>query len=109
MDEERCKGIALRLMQYLQNYPHPRGENADMRTSWMSASMGRLTSLVCAELKGRFAALKDSDQCPTDKEIQECVDVAITGFEGIEEHAAKLLEAGETLAERAVDRPTAGA
>lgn len=106
MTEERCQAIVLRLTQYLMYYPQPRGDNPDMRTSWVVASMGRLTGLVCAELRGRVAA-RGPEWEPGEKDFQEVVDVAIQGFEGIEKHASRLLESGDALFERVADRPGA--
>lgn len=105
MSEERCRSIASKLMQYLKTYPHPRGESPDMRSNWMAASMGRLTSLVCAELRGRHGIDGNARYIPSEQDIEECMDVAIMGFEGIEEHAAKLLESAEGTPERPVDCP----
>lgn len=101
LDAKRCANIAKDLLQYLADYPQPRGVGAEMRANWLSASMGRLADLVCAELRAKYGL----DRAPTDDELRECLSVAMRGFEGIEEHASKLLESTEALVDRAVDRP----
>jgi len=120
MDVSRCETAVSRLLSYLQEYSNPRGSSPEMRASWLSASMGRLSSLVCAEIKARFGSDAmvdfgaDQDralgrgQVPgltpgltpvTNDALNECVDLAIEGFENVERHAQKLL--GGTFVERA--------
>lgn len=106
MSASRCVAIAGALMRYLQEFEGARGETAQMRASWVSASMGRLVALFCAEAKARSAQFK-SDQDISDKDIEECIHVACSGFEAIEAHAEKLLDLSNTPSapvEHPVDR-----
>lgn len=106
MDTARCEFAVSRLMSYLQEYPHPRGGSPDMRANWLSASMGRLSGLVKAEVKARFAVRERDmmDAKPvTNEALSECVDLAIEGFENVERHAQKLL--GDAFVARPLERP----
>lgn len=97
MDSSRCELAVTRLMSYLQEYPQPRGSSPEMRANWLSASMGRLSSLISAEIKARFAVSVDNLQNAkpvTADVINECVDLAIEGFENVERHAQKILGGG---------------
>jgi hypothetical protein len=97
MDASRCEMAVSRLMSYLQDYPQPRGSSPEMRASWLTASMGRLRSLIGAEIKARFAVPVDhlhNAKPVTADVINECVDLAIEGFENVERHAQKILGVG---------------
>lgn len=112
MDEDRCRQMTLTLVRYLQDFPTPRGDTPETRANWMSASLGRLARLACAELRSRFGHDLDDGHdrgtLPTDKDVRDCLDAAIIGFEGVEEHASKLLEiSSDAVSERLVERPGA--
>jgi len=110
MDAARCEHAVSRFLIFLQEYPHPRGSSPEMRSNWLSASMGRLGSLACAEIKARFAVSQEqmhSARPVTSDDLNECVELAIEGFENVERHAQKLL--GGAFVERlTADRQTVG-
>lgn len=106
MSAQRCVAIASAFMRYLQDFEGGRGETAQMRASWVSASLGRLVALFCAEAKARAAHFKNERDI-SDQEIEECIHVACSGFEAIEAHAEKLLNFSNTPSapvEHPVDR-----
>lgn len=103
MNASICELAVTRLMSHLQDYPQPRGSSPEMRASWLTASMGRLSRLIAAEVRARFAVSDDKVQNAipvTSEVINECVDLAIEGFENVERHAQKILGIG--CAERSV-------
>jgi len=81
----------------------------DFVANWYSASMFRMTSMFRAEIKGR--AMNSSESLTlSDEDFEVCIDLAIDGFEGVEENAEKLLdsmlERGDIAADRLRERNT---
>lgn len=61
----------------------------DLQVSWMQGSIRRVTDLVCAEARARFAG---KNVTPTQADISSVLNVAFTGFEGVENYAQSILE-----------------
>lgn len=61
----------------------------DLQVSWMQGSIRRMTDLVCAEFRARFAG---KNVCPTQDDVESVLAVARSGFEGVENYAQSILE-----------------
>lgn len=72
---------------YLQNRERFIADN-DLHTSWLQGSIGRITDLVCAEIKAQFA----NKQAPSEADIKNVLNTARGGFEGVENYAQSILE-----------------
>jgi len=102
ISDERCHDAVQQFARFLAQYPRDQELSVEMAANWYSASMHRMTSMLAAELRGRGSR---TSRILTDDDFQECIDVTIDGFEGIEENAEKLLEFGESIADRMREHP----
>lgn len=87
-------------LKYLQERDKFIADN-DMHVTWLQGSIRRLTDLVCAEMRARFA----DAQAPGEEDIRSVLAVARSGFEGVENYAQSILEkSGPDSAPRPVDQ-----
>lgn len=70
-----------------------------LHVSWMQSSLGRMTNLICAELRARFGG---RGVVPTREEVDAVLAIARSGFEGVENYAQSILEKSCPVS---VDRP----
>lgn len=87
MTPELAASIVQRCADYLEGRDR-KIENNDLHVAWTQASIRRLTDLVSAELRAKF----EGEPPPTEEQIATAIAMAISGFEGVENHAEKLLE-----------------
>lgn len=71
-----------------------------LHVSWMQSSLGRMTNLICAELRARFG---DRGVVPSKVEIDTALAVARSGFEGVENYAQSIIEKSRPVN---ADRPS---
>lgn len=97
-------GIVQSIASYLTARPRVIEDN-DLYVSWVQGSIRRITDLFCADLVSKYA----NTSAPTPGQIEEVLDVAKKGFEGVEDYASQLFEIGRNSAKPAVgDVPATG-
>lgn len=99
-----ASGVVQSIASYLTARPRVI-EDSDMYVAWVQGSIRRITDLFCADLVSKYA----NASAPTPEQIEEVLDVAKKGFEGVEVYASQLFEIGRNSAKPAVgDVPAAG-
>lgn len=86
MTLDRASMVVSRVRQFLQDHPR-RFESNDLHVAWMQGAVKRIVGLVSAELSARYANLE-----PSDDQVKDAVELALSCFQGVEDHVEALLD-----------------